>query len=104
MTTAPAVMIPAITGGCRHQGCPCGVGSGDGSVAGLCPARGCGVGCCVIVTSLALPMAGLPVPEVCCVMVVRGRSAVIRTASIPTAATITVGLVHHLTIGTSLLL
>ena len=52
----------------------------------------------------ALPMAGLPAPEVCCVMVVRGRNAVLRTASIPTAATITGGLVHHLTIGTSLLL
>ena len=76
-----------------------GVGDGGG-VAGLCPAGGDGTGCCVIVTSWpALPTAGLPEPDVCWVMIVRGRSAVMMTASTPRAAIIIGGFVHHRAIG-----
>ena len=105
---AIAAMSAAMTGGCCHQGCPGGVGVTDGGegcaggVAGLCPAGDGGIGCCVIVTSRpALPTAGLPGPDVCWVMVERGRSAAMMTASTPRAATMIGGFVHHRTIGPS---
>ena len=92
---ASAVIIAAIIGGVFHQS------GSDGEARVGCGGAGGGAG--IVTFPPAPPMAGLPAPEVCWVIVVRGISVRRMTTISPIAAMMLGGCVHPLAIGRAFL-